>query len=70
MVEAGNRLIEAQRHEVLAGKRYDKRRTKEDLKEWKAARLRIEPLVSEYLAAIREWRESIGLGQNSMKARK
>jgi hypothetical protein len=59
MIEAGNRLIEAQRLEDQIGKDYAEHRTQARLETLKAARHDVERLAQEYLATIRGWRESL-----------
>jgi hypothetical protein len=53
----GQRLIEAQQFEEKSQARFQANRTQEGSEEWSRARRLVEDLASEYLAAVRAWKE-------------
>ena len=59
MMNAGERLIEAQRLENIISRLYSKHHTEQRLEQWKTARKLAEELAEEYLNAIRNYRESV-----------
>ena len=59
MMACGDRLQEAQRLEQKAQARFDAHRTEEGSEERRRARLVVDNLAEEYLAALRAWRQSV-----------